>query len=112
MLYSVFDTGNFFVIPGSLADVWAVENYSQTHSKFQLRKDYGFDNDDILILIVGSSFSYNELAWDYAMAMQDLDPLLVNYARSNGLGFSPKFIFLCGNSTNDCNNAIQVSVHD
>ncbi|XP_075499447.1 LOW QUALITY PROTEIN: uncharacterized protein LOC142537843 [Primulina tabacum] len=107
MLYSVFDTGNFFVIPGSLADVWAVENYGQTHSKFQLRKEHGFDNDDILILIVGSSFFYDELAWDYAMAMQDLEPLLVTYARSNGLGFSSKFIFLCGNSSNDCNDAIQ-----
>ncbi|KAL7109258.1 hypothetical protein ACP275_06G164700 [Erythranthe tilingii] len=107
MLYSVLDTGNFFVIPGSPIDVWAAESYSKTHSKSQLRKENGFDTDDMLVLIVGSSFFYNELAWDYALAMHDLEPLLLKYAGSDEAGFTSKFIFLCGNSSKDYSDALQ-----
>ncbi|KAL0358556.1 UNVERIFIED_CONTAM: hypothetical protein Sangu_0705000 [Sesamum angustifolium] len=99
MLYSMLDTGNFFVIPGSPVDVWAAESYSKTHSRSQLRKENGFDDDDLLVLVVGSSFFYDELAWDYAVAMHDLEPLLLKYAGSNDVGFISKFIFLCGNSS-------------
>lgn len=112
MLYSVLDTGNFFVIPGSPIDVWAAESYSETHSKSQLRKENGFDNDDLLVLIVGSSFFYYELAWDYAVAMHDIEPLLLKYARSNDVGFTLKFIFLCGNSSKDYSDALQVCIHN
>lgn len=56
MLYSALDTGNFFVIPGSPIDVWAVESYSRTHSRSQLREGKGFSEQDMLILVVGSSF--------------------------------------------------------
>ncbi|XP_052187071.1 uncharacterized protein LOC127797913 [Diospyros lotus] len=107
MLYSVLDTGNFFVIPGSPVDVWAAESYSNTHSKIQLRKDNGFDKDDMLVLIVGSSFFYNELSWDYALAMHDIEPLLVKYASRNDVGGAFKFLFLCGNSSVGYNGALQ-----
>ncbi|KAA8539217.1 hypothetical protein F0562_025909 [Nyssa sinensis] len=107
MLYSVLDSGNFFVIPGSPIDVWAAESYSKTHSKFQLRADYGFRKDDMIVLIVGSSFFYNELSWDYAVAMHDIGPLLIKYARAKDVGCSFKFVFLCGNSTDGYNDALQ-----
>ncbi|KAL6576838.1 hypothetical protein OROMI_011114 [Orobanche minor] len=77
MLYSMLDTGNYFVIPGSPIEFWAAERYSKTHSKFQLRKESGFDNDDLLVVIPGSSFFYYELAWDYALALHDLGHLLL-----------------------------------
>ncbi|GFQ00337.1 hypothetical protein PHJA_002177700 [Phtheirospermum japonicum] len=107
MLYSMLDTGNFFVIPGSPVDFWAAESYSKTHAKSQLRKENGFDDDDLLVVILGSSFFYYELAWDYAVAMHDLEHLLLNYAGSNDVGFTSKFIFLCGNSSKDYNDALQ-----
>ncbi|KAK4435883.1 hypothetical protein Salat_0751900 [Sesamum alatum] len=107
MLYSMLDTGNFFVIPGSPLDVWAAESYSKTHSRSQLRKENGFDDDDLLVLVVGSSFFYDELAWDYAVAMRDLEPLLLKYAGSNDVGFTSKFLFLCGNSSKDYDDALQ-----
>ncbi|XP_051116209.1 uncharacterized protein LOC127241290 isoform X2 [Andrographis paniculata] len=107
MLYSLLDTGNFFVIPGSPIDVWAAERYSKTHSKDQLRKENGFDDDDVLVLIVGSSFFYNELAWDYAVTIHDLEPLLIKYAGSNDAGFTSKFIFLFGNSSKDYDDDFQ-----
>lgn len=108
MLYSVLDTGNFFVIPGSPVDVWAAQSYSRTHSKSQLRQDKGFSEDDMLILIVGSSFFYKELSWDYAVSMHDIGPLLSKYARVDDNGVSFKFVFLCGNSSDGYNDALQV----
>ncbi|KAH0980901.1 hypothetical protein GBA52_008078 [Prunus armeniaca] len=107
MLYSVLDTGNFFVIPGSPVDVWAAERYSKTRSKDQLRKSNGFEEDDMLVVVVGSSFLYNELSWDYAVAMHAIGPLLLKYARREDAGGSFKFVFLCGNSSNGYDDAFQ-----
>lgn len=101
MLYSVLDTGNFFVIPGSPVDVWAAERYRKTHSKNLLRKINGFSEDDMLVVVVGSSFFYDELSWDYAVAMHSIGPLLIKYARRDDAGEPFKFVFLCGNSSDD-----------
>ncbi|KAG2723391.1 hypothetical protein I3760_02G169000 [Carya illinoinensis] len=107
MLYSVLDTGNFFVIPGSPVDVWAAESYSKTQSKYQLRQDNGFSKDDLLVLVIGSSFYYNDLSWGYAVAMHVIGPLLTKYARKNDSGGSFKFVFLCGNSTDGYDDSLQ-----
>lgn len=108
MLYSVLDTGNFFVVAGSPLDVWTAETYSNTHAKYQLREENGFHKDDIVVLIVGSSLFYDELSWDYAVAMHDIGPLLIKYARRKDVGGSFKFVFLCGNSSDGYNDALQV----
>ncbi|XP_057471754.1 uncharacterized protein LOC130760449 isoform X1 [Actinidia eriantha] len=107
MLYSVLDTGNFFVIPGSPVDVWAAESYSRSHSKIQLRRDNGFSKGDMLVLVIGSSFFYNELSWDYAVATHDLGPLLMKYARGKNSREAFKFLFLCGNATDGYSEALQ-----
>ncbi|OVA17912.1 Glycosyl transferase [Macleaya cordata] len=106
MLYSVFDTGNFFVIPGSPMDVWGAESYAKSHSKYQVRKDNGLDKDDLVILVVGSSFFYDKLSWDYAVAMHAIGPLLMKFTRREA-EVSFKFVFLCGNSTDGYNDALQ-----
>ncbi|XP_074366325.1 uncharacterized protein LOC141707188 isoform X1 [Apium graveolens] len=108
MLYSVLDTGNFFVIPGSPIDVWAAESYSRTHSRSQLRQDKGYSKEDMLVLIVGSSFFYKELSWDYDVSMHNIGPLLSKYARLEDNGAQFKFVFLCGNSSDGYNDALQV----
>lgn len=69
---------------------------------------YGFSNDDFLVLIVGSSTFYNEPAWDYAVAMHTIGPLLIKYARRKDPGGAFKFVFLCGNSTDGYNEVLQV----
>ncbi|XP_071721823.1 uncharacterized protein [Rutidosis leptorrhynchoides] len=107
MLYSLLDTGNFFVIPGSPVDVWAAEAVSETHSKDQLRKNNGFNEDDLVVLVVGSSFFYDELSWDYAVAMHTIAPLLIKHARRKDAGGSFKFIFLSGNSSDGYDDALQ-----
>lgn len=108
MLYSELDSGNFFVIPGSPIDVWAAESYSKTHTKDQLRELSGFGKNDMLVLVVGSSIFYDDLSWDYAVAMHSLGPLLTKYARRNDDAESFKFVFLCGNSTDGYDDALQV----
>ncbi|KAL4367793.1 hypothetical protein GQ457_05G009590 [Hibiscus cannabinus] len=107
MLYSLLDTGNFHVIPGSPVDVWGAESYSMTHAKPQLREDNGFSMDDMVVVVVGSSLFYDELSWDYAFAMRTIAPLLMRYARANNAEGSFKFIFLSGNSTDGDNDALQ-----
>ncbi|EPS63775.1 hypothetical protein M569_11009, partial [Genlisea aurea] len=106
MLYRKLDTGNFFVIPGSPLDFWAAEKYARTHSKSQLRQEYHFDNDDLLVLVVGSSLFYSELAWDYALGIHDLEPLLRKYAQNDD-GLTFKFMFLFGNSSQGYGDALQ-----
>jgi hypothetical protein len=108
MLYSDLDTGNFFVIPGSPVDVWAAESYSKTHTKDQLRELSGFSKNDMVVLVVGSSIFYDDLSWEYAVAMHSIGPLLTKYARRNDAAESFKFVFLCGNSTDGYDDALQV----
>lgn len=108
MLYSELDTGNFFVIPGSPVDVWAAESYHKTHAKEQLRELSGFGKNDMLVLVVGSSVFFDDLSWDYAVAMHSVGPLLTRYARRNDATDSFKFVFLCGNSTDGYDDALQV----
>ncbi|XP_020222304.1 uncharacterized protein LOC109804837 isoform X2 [Cajanus cajan] len=107
MLYSELDTGNFFVIPGSPVDVWAAERYSKTHAKDQLRELSGFGKNDMVVLVVGSSVFYDDLSWDYAVAMHSIGPLLTKYARRNDATEAFKFVFLCGNSTDGYDEALQ-----
>ncbi|XP_006606297.1 uncharacterized protein [Glycine max] len=107
MLYSELDTGNFFVIPGSPVDVWAAESYHKTHAKEQLRELSGFGKNDMLVLVVGSSVFFDDLSWDYAVAMHSVGPLLTRYARRNDATDSFKFVFLCGNSTDGYDDALQ-----
>ncbi|XP_050386595.1 uncharacterized protein LOC126802922 [Argentina anserina] len=106
MLYSVIDTGNYLVIPGSPVDVWSAESYSKTHSKNQLRKNNGITEDDMLVVVVGSSFFFNELSRDYAVVMHSIEPLLIEYARKDAEGLY-KFVFLCGNSSDEYDDAFQ-----
>ncbi|XP_047165201.1 uncharacterized protein LOC124834539 [Vigna umbellata] len=107
MLYSGLDTGNFFVIPGSPVDVWAAERYRETHGKDQLRELSGFDKYDMVVLVVGSSVFYDDLSWDYAVAMHSIGPLMTKYARRNDATESFKFVFLSGNSTDGSDDALQ-----
>lgn len=108
MVYTVLDSGNFFVIPGSPVDVWAAECYIKNHKKHQIRTDNGFSNDDLVVLVVGSSFFYDKLAWDYTLVMRTIEPLLITYSRRNDAGVSSKFVFLWENSTDGFHEKLQV----
>ncbi|KAK9707033.1 hypothetical protein RND81_07G168600 [Saponaria officinalis] len=107
MLYSSLDCGNFFVIPGSPIDVWAAESYAKRHSKINLRKSNGYNEDDMLVLVLGSSVFYSEVSLDYAVAMHTIGPLLTKYAKEKDDNGSIKFIFLCANATDGYNDTLE-----
>lgn len=110
MLHSVLDDGNFVVIPESVVDVWAAESFAETHTKQKLREINGLSEDDLIVLVLGSSFFYDELSWDYAVAMHMLGPLLTRYGRRIDTGGSFKFVFLYGNSSEGHSEAVQVRI--
>ncbi|KAH9610710.1 hypothetical protein KSS87_021701 [Heliosperma pusillum] len=107
MLYSSLDSGNFFVIPGTPIDVWAAESYVKNHSKAILRMGSGYSADDVLVLVLGNSVFYNELSWEYAVAMHTIGPLLTKYAKRKDDSGSFKFIFLCGNASEGYDDALK-----
>ncbi|KAG9441744.1 hypothetical protein H6P81_017598 [Aristolochia fimbriata] len=108
MLYNMLDTGNFFVISGTPADVWAADRFARFHSKNQVRVDNGFLDDDLIIVVVGSSLFYNELPWDYTVAMHTIGHFLMKLKRAQDhQGGSFKFVFLCGNSTDVYDETLQ-----
>lgn len=72
MIYTMLDTGNFFVIPGSPAEVWIAEEYKVTHSRESLRAQHGLRPDDSVIAVVGSPFLYNGLWREHALVMRAL----------------------------------------
>lgn len=109
MLYSALDSGNFYVIPGSTIDAWAAETFAKFHTQKKLRRSHGFSEDDVLILVLGSFFSYNGLSWDYDVAMHVISPLLKTYGSREDSGGSYKFLFLSGNSSETYTNGLQVN---
>nr|XP_010918597.1 uncharacterized protein LOC105042926 [Elaeis guineensis] len=111
LLYSLLDIGNFFVISGSPVDVWATQGYIKSHSRYELRKKYGFGEDDLLILVTGSHLFYDELPWDYVAAMHALAPQVKTHARLKDLGGMIKFVFLCGNSTDASGSFQEIATH-
>lgn len=98
------------MIPASPKDSWAADSYNRRHSKSQLREEYGFDKDDLLVLVAGSSILYNELSWDYALSIHDIEPLLLKFAGSSDVEERLKFVFVSGNSSDGYNEALQVKV--
>lgn len=106
MLYTLLDNGNFFVISGSPVDIWATSAYIASHSRNQLRGNYGFAENDRLILVIGSYFFYGDPPWDYRV-MHALAPQV---KRIKGLIGTIKFVFLCGNSTAAYSSTFQVLV--
>jgi len=110
MMYSLLDTGNFYVIPGSPVNVWEAESYATSHSRSQLRKDNGFDDGDLIMLVIGSYFFYDELPWEYAAIMNALIPEIKKLTRMEVLGGTFKFVFLCGDPTNGHGSSLQVLI--
>jgi hypothetical protein len=72
MIYTVLDTGNFFVIPGSPIEVWTAEKYKLSHSRERLRAQYRLQPDDSVIAVVGSPFLYHGLWREHALVMRAL----------------------------------------
>lgn len=110
MIYNSLDLGNFYVIPGSPVNIWEAESYSASHSRSQLRKNEGFDDGDFIMLLIGSSFFYDELPNEYEAIINALIPEIKKSARLEGPGGTFKFVFVRGDSTLDHELSFQVLI--
>ncbi|XP_077251260.1 glycosyl transferase family 1 protein [Tasmannia lanceolata] len=83
MVYSTFDSGNYFVIPGSPAPAWEAYNFMALNDGHDLQVDMGYRPEDFIIAIVGSQFSYSGFWLEHALALQALVPLLADFKSSS-----------------------------
>ncbi|XP_010556580.1 PREDICTED: uncharacterized protein LOC104825864 [Tarenaya hassleriana] len=96
ILYSEFDAGNFYVIPGSPAEAWKVENNLESPQK-----------DGIVITIVGSQFLYKGLWLEHALVLQALLPLFSDSSRDSYNNTHLKIIVLGGHSASNYSIAVE-----
>lgn len=108
MIYSAFDSGNFFVIPGFPAE--ALETEIAVASEDNLRAKMGYENDDLVIAIVGSQFLYGGMWLEQAMILQAMLPLLREFSLDEHSNSHLKIFVLSGVSTSNYTMAVEVHV--
>ncbi|XWS35848.1 hypothetical protein CRYUN_Cryun20dG0031500 [Craigia yunnanensis] len=107
MIYYTFDTGNYYVIPGSPAEAWKGENAMNLYQDNQHMK-MGYDEPaKVLIAIVGSQFMYRGLWLEHALILQALLPLFADFSSGNNSNSHPKIIVLSSDSTSNYSMAFE-----
>ncbi|XP_010522929.1 PREDICTED: uncharacterized protein LOC104801379 [Tarenaya hassleriana] len=94
ILYSEFDAGNFYVIPGSPAEAW--KNNLESPQK-----------DEIAIAVVGSQFLYRGLWLEHALVLQALLPLFSDSSRQSYNNSHLKIVVLGGHSASNYSIAVE-----
>ncbi|WZZ11737.1 hypothetical protein YC2023_104826 [Brassica napus] len=94
ILYSEFDAGNFYVIPGSPKEAWKAKNLDLP------------PKDDIVISIVGSQFLYKGQWLEHALFLEALRPLFSGY-NSESYKSHLKIVVLGGESASNYSVAIE-----
>lgn len=109
VMYSPFDSGNFYVIPGSPAEVLRADVVLKNNNDVEMRHKYGFDPDDFIIAVVGSHFLYSGIMLEHAVVLKALAPLLKQFRSKNETHSCLKVRILCSNLTDAYKMAIEVS---
>ncbi|KAJ8900578.1 hypothetical protein K2173_025355 [Erythroxylum novogranatense] len=104
MMYSAFDAGNYYVIPGSPTEPWAAET---TIASENSRMRMGYGPEDTVIAVVGSQFLYKGLWLEHALILQALLPLFWEFPSDYSSSYHPKILVLSGNSTNSYSLAVE-----
>jgi hypothetical protein len=106
MIYSTFDTGNFYVIPGSPA---LEADAFMALQKDKLRISMGYSPEDVIIAIVGSQFLYKGMWLGHAVVLQALSPLLADFPLSkDNTTAQLRIIVHSGELTNNYTVALEV----
>jgi hypothetical protein len=109
MIYSTFDVGNFFVIPGSPTEAWEADTVMALH-KDNLHIKMGYEPEDVVIAIVGSQFLYRGLWVEHAIILQALLPVLSDFPLDNNSNSHLKIVVLIGDSTSNYGVVIEVHI--
>ncbi|KAJ3671055.1 hypothetical protein LUZ60_008481 [Juncus effusus] len=108
LMYSQFDSGNFYVIPGSASEVLKAEKLLNNHDNIHdMRQNYGFAPDDFIITIVGSQFWYSGVLVEHALVLKALFPLLQQFPSKNSSNSRLKIQILSTNSSEPYKTAIE-----
>lgn len=108
MIYSTFDAGNFYVIPGSPAEALEADAFMASQ-KGNLRVSMGYGPEDVIIAIVGSQFLYKGMWLGHAVVLQALSPLLVDFPLSQDNSSAQlRIIVHSGELTNNYSMALEV----
>ncbi|XP_023514303.1 uncharacterized protein LOC111778610 isoform X2 [Cucurbita pepo subsp. pepo] len=102
MVYSTFDSGNFFVIPSYPPDTLEAEIDITS-----LRARMGYANDDLVIAIVGSQFLYRGMWMEHAMILQAILPLLHEFSLDEHSNSHLKIFVLSGDSNGNYTMAVE-----
>jgi hypothetical protein len=100
--------GNFYVIPGSPAELWDAKVYMATHDRARLRIQSNLGKEQFVISVVGSPFLHHNEWREHAFLMRALANVI-----SQPSGDAHNFqLFVLGhsNSSNHYADALQVRV--
>ncbi|KAK6918287.1 Glycosyl transferase, family 1, partial [Dillenia turbinata] len=103
MIYSTFDAGNYYVIPGSPAEAWEADRLN----KENLRGQMGYGPDDFVIAIVGSQYLYRGLWLEHALVLQALRPVFEDFPMDENSKSYFKIVILSGDSSGNYGTVIE-----
>ncbi|VAH77664.1 unnamed protein product [Triticum turgidum subsp. durum] len=99
VMYAAFDSGNYFVIPGSPAPAFQADRFIVKNYDKYVRISLSLGPRDFVIAMVGSQFSYDGLLMEEALVLQAVGPLLQQYPSENSTQTELKVRILTGNQT-------------
>lgn len=103
-MFSAFDSGNFFVVPGSPAPALEAESVKALNES-------NTRPDQSVIAIVGSQFTYQGLWLEHALVLEALSSLKDDFPSRDEFTSSLKIIILSGNSMSNYSAAVEVYFH-
>ncbi|XP_019461275.1 PREDICTED: uncharacterized protein LOC109360682 isoform X2 [Lupinus angustifolius] len=111
MIYSTFDAGNFYVIPGSPAESLDADAFMAIQ-KHDLRIRMGHGREDLVVAIVGSQFLYKGMWLGHAIVLQALSPLLADFpSGKDNSSAQLRIIVHSGELTNNYSVALETMAH-
>lgn len=110
-MYAAFDSGNYFVIPGSPSEVFQADSFIAKPYYQDARISLGLSPKDFLIAIVGTPFSYGENLVEEVLVLQAVSPLLQQYRSENSTESELKMRIFTGNITEKHRMVLEVMIY-
>ncbi|KAH9625223.1 hypothetical protein KSS87_019919 [Heliosperma pusillum] len=106
MMYSTFDMGNYFVIPGTPTEAFEANSLTALN-KEQHQSTMGLVDDDFVVAVVGSQFMYKGLWLEHALVLKALKPLFAEISSDINFRAGLKIVVLTGDSTGNYSKAVE-----
>ncbi|KAI4364708.1 hypothetical protein MLD38_020764 [Melastoma candidum] len=105
VVFSSYDSGNFYVIPGSPVEAWEAGHILNTYEE-NLREKWSIGPTDVVVAVVGSQFLYKGLWLEHALILQAMSTLLPIFPSDSSSTL--KVIFLCGNTPTNYSAVLEI----